>query len=304
MKLSYLWNILVGSFLFGFIALVLLIGFLIYSTFSTRKEFPYKASKVENAIALLRIEGVLSNTEEFVRTIKDIQENPTIQGILVRINSPGGLVAPSQELYREILKYRTQTGKPVVASLDTIATSGGYYVASACSKIIANPGSLTASIGVKMNFANLEELYQWLRVKPFALTSGKFKDIGATYRNMTPDEKQLLTSLIENIYDQFIKDILNSRGPILLEKDLRSIADGRIMSGEQALRVKLVDELGGFEDALEIIAKLAHIKGKPQLIEPSEKGKNILEYVLEGKWAQKILTKIFISNSPLVEWSY
>ena len=304
MKLQNIWNFILLLVFLGILLCSLLIVFLIYSSFSFQKESSYKSTHTENALALLKIEGVLTDTKEYIEAIKDIRKNTHIKGILIRINSPGGLVAPSQELYQELMKYRNKTGKPVVASLETVAASGGYYVASACDKIVANPGSLTASIGVKMSFANLEELYHWLKIKPFSLTSGKFKDIGSTHRAMTPEEKQLLTSLIENIYEQFLKDILKSRGAILLEKDLRAIADGRIMSGEQALQAKLVDQLGGFEDAIELIAKMTHIKDEPTLIEPPKKKKNVLEYVLEGQWAQNLLSKIFLSNHPLIEWSH
>ena len=264
---------------------------------------PYKNTK-NQSIAVLKIEGVISESEKILKTIRDIRDNDNIKAIILRINSPGGLVAPSQEIFQEVKRLKDEHKKFVVASMETVAASGGYYVACAADSIVANPGTLTASIGVKMDFANLEKLYEWLKVKPYTLTSGRFKDIGSPNREMTPEEKKLILDMIQNIYEQFTSVVLESRKAKIKKEDLEKIADGRVMTGHQALQYGLVDRLGSFEDAIDEAKKLANITGEPNIIYPPKERLTVLRQLMEEKVIEKIVSLFLMDKQPLPEWSF
>jgi protease-4 len=227
-------------------------------------------------IGVLEVQGILLDSKKTLEEIDGLSENPLIKGVLVRINSPGGAVAPSQEIYEALKKLSKK--KPVFSSLANVAASGGYYVACGTKKIFANPGSITGSIGVIMQFADLSKFYQWAKIQPYHIKSGKFKDVGSTMREMTADEREILQKMADTVLLQFQKVVADSR-QIPLEK-LKDIADGKIYSGEQAKEVKLVDELGGFQDTVDALAKEAGISGKPKLIYAKKK-KKLLELLLE-----------------------
>ena len=264
---------------------------------------PYKNTK-NQSIAVLKIEGVISESEKILKTIRDIRDNDNIKAIILRINSPGGLVAPSQEIFQEVKRLKDEHKKFVVASMETVAASGGYYVACAADSIVANPGTLTASIGVKMDFANLEKLYEWLKVKPYTLTSGRFKDIGSPNREMTPEEKKLILDMIQNIYEQFTSVVLESRKAKIKKEDLEKIADGRVMTGHQALQYGLVDRLGSFEDAIDEAKKLANITGEPNIIYPPKERLTVLRQLMEEIVIENIVSLFLMDKQPLPEWSF
>jgi protease-4 len=188
-----------------------------------------------------------------------------VKAVVVRVNSPGGVVAPTQEIVGAIERVR-KAGKPVVASFGAVAASGGYYVGIAADRIFANPGTLTGSIGVIMQMANVEGLLKKVGVEYVVIKSGAYKDVGNFSRAMTPEERRILQALLDDVYGQFVAAVAKGRG--LDEGTVRSFADGRIYSGKQAHALKMVDELGGFEEAVEAAAKLAGIPGKPKLIFP------------------------------------
>jgi len=231
-----------------------------------------------NYIGILPITGVIMDSQKALKQIKKFEENDEIKGVIVRINSPGGAVAPSQEIYEALLRMKKT--KPVIASFDSLAASGGYYIAVATDKIITNPGTMTGSIGVIMDFANLSELYKWAKVDRYNLKSGKFKDVGSETRAMSPEEKQLMQDMIMNVYEQFVRAV--AAGRKLSAEKVRELADGRIYTGEQAFKNGLADKLGGLEVAVEEMKDMAKLKGKPNLVYPEGKKKNLFELLTSG----------------------
>ncbi len=222
-------------------------------------------------LALVRIEGVITESEDIVRQIKKYREDSSIKGIVLRIDSPGGAVGPSQEIYKEVLK--TTEGKKVVASMGGLAASGGYYIASAANRIFANPGTITGSIGVIMAFSNFEELMKKLGLKTTVIKSGKFKDVGSPVRELTEEERKILQNVSDDIHGQFIEAVAKGRN--LKIESVKELADGRIFSGRQAKESGLIDELGTLEDAISYATKLAGIKEKAKIVQ-ERKEKNLL----------------------------
>ncbi len=222
-------------------------------------------------LALVRIEGVITESEDIVRQIKKYREDSSIKGIVLRIDSPGGAVGPSQEIYREVLK--TTEGKKVVASMGGLAASGGYYIACAANRIFANPGTITGSIGVIMAFSNFEELMKKLGLKTTVIKSGKFKDVGSPVRELTEEERKILQNVSDDIHGQFIEAVAKGRN--LKMESVKELADGRIFSGRQAKESGLIDELGTLEDAISYATKMVGIKEKAKIVQ-ERKEKNLL----------------------------
>ena len=219
-------------------------------------------------IAVVEIEGIILDGDQVVRELRDHAENPSVKAVVLRVNSPGGVVAPTQEIFNSIQRVR-KAGKPVVASFGAVAASGGYYVGAAANRIFANPGTLTGSIGVIMQMANVEGLLRKVGVDYVVVKAGAYKDVGNFARTMTPEERRILQTLLDDVHGQFIAAVAQGRG--LDESAVRAVADGRIYSGSQAKTLKLVDELGGFEEAVEAAAKLGGVPGKPKLILPRKR---------------------------------
>ena len=216
-------------------------------------------------VALVELDGVILDTGELIRDLRQHRENPLVKAVVIRINSPGGVVAPTQELYAALWRLR-ESGKPVVASLGAVAASGGYYVAVAADRIYANPGTLTGSIGVIMQLANLESLFKKVGVDWVVVKAGSLKDMGNIARPMTPEERRVLQALLDDVHGQFIAAV--SRGRNIDQSAMATIADGRIFSGAQARTNHMVDELGGLEDAINGAAKLAGLPTPPKVIAP------------------------------------
>ena len=213
-------------------------------------------------MAIVELEGVILEVDDLVRELKAHRENPTVRAVVMRINSPGGVVAPTQELHDAVLRLR-QAGKPVVASLGSVAASGGYYIAVAADQIYANPGTLTGSIGVIMQLANVEQLMKKVGVDYVVVKAGQFKDIGNFSRPMTPEERRVLQTLLDDVHGQFIGAVADGPQARPREEVVR-FADGRVFSGAQAKELKMVDALGGLEDAVTAAAKLAGLPSPPQ----------------------------------------
>ena len=215
------------------------------------------------AIGIIEVSGVISEDEEIIEAIRRFAKAEQIRAVILRVESPGGGVTPSQEIYRELLRLREQ--KPLIASLGEVAASGGYYIASACSTIVANPGTITGSIGVIMGtIYNVQGLLEKLGVKGTVVKAGTYKDIGSPIRDMTTEERQILKSMLDDVHKQFIAAIAVGRK--MDESVVRPLADGRIYSGEQAQRLGLVDQLGNFQDAITVAAEKAGISGEPRLV--------------------------------------
>jgi len=216
-------------------------------------------------VAVVEIEGIIVDSSTAVRELREHSENPSVKAVVLRVNSPGGVVAPTQEIFAAIQRVR-KGGKPVIASFGAVAASGGYYVATAADRIYANPGTLTGSIGVVMQMANIEGLLKKVGVDYVVVKAGSYKDIGNFARTMTPEERKILQALLDDVYSQFVDAVAEGRG--LDRKQVLAFADGRIYSGQQAQALKMVDDLGGFEDAVEAAGKLANISGRPKLLYP------------------------------------
>lgn len=205
--------------------------------------------------------SMAGGSEPIMEAIREAAEDKSIKAVVLRINSGGGSAAASQAIAEEVRKLEEE--KPVVASFGDVAASGGYYVAAPATKIVANPATLTGSIGVIMEMLRYYELMERYGVEGESLTTGKYKDIGSPFRPMRPDEKQLMQGMLDDILDQFVKEVAAGRG--MEESEVRELADARVLTGKQALEVGLVDELGNLHDAIELAGELAGIKGKPSV---------------------------------------
>jgi protease-4 len=210
-------------------------------------------------IGVVQVRGLITGSRRTIEELRRFRKDRSIKAIVLRVESPGGSVGPSQEIYREV--ERTRKTKPVVASLGAVAASGGYYVAAACDRIVAAPGTLTGSIGVITQTTQVSELLALARIKTYTFKTGPFKDTGSPLREMREDEKSYMQGLVGEIYRQFVRDV--ARGRKLAEAKVRPVADGRVLSGEQARALKLVDEIGNLSDALEAAARLAKVSGEP-----------------------------------------
>lgn len=218
-------------------------------------------------IAIVEIRGVIAQSSGIIEEIHQHLEDASVKAIILRIDSPGGGVGPSQEIHREIIKGKEK--KKIVTSMGSVAASGGYYIACASDLIVANPGTITGSIGVLMEFTNIEELFKKIGIKGVVLKSGEHKDIGSPFREMTPEEKRIIQEVVDNVHQQFIKAVAEGR-KLDLSK-VAKIADGRILTGEQAKQLGLVDQIGNLNDAIDATAKLVGIEGKPNVIYPKKR---------------------------------
>jgi len=223
----------------------------------------------EDRIGLIRVEGVILDAKDTVAELKRFGDSSSVKAIVLRIDSPGGGVVPSQEIYDAVQRVRSKHNKTVVASMGTVAASGGYYIAAATDRIIANPGTLTGSIGVIMELVNLEGLMKKVGVEGIVVKSGHYKDIGSPFRKMAVEDRRILQSVMDDVHDQFIEAVAEGRS--LDIADVRTLADGRIFTGRQAMDAKLVDDLGDLDDAVRIAADMVGIEGEPTLIEPKKR---------------------------------
>lgn len=242
-----------------------------------------------NKIALVKIEGVILDSREIIEELKEYNSNESVKAILLRIDSPGGAVAPSQEIYEEVKKIRDEGKKKIVTSMGSVAASGGYYIASVSDKIVANPGSITGSIGVIMELANVSGLMKKVGVESVIIKSGKYKDIGSVFRTMTKEERDLLQGMMDDVHDQFIEAVAVGRD--IKKERLIPIADGRVFTGRQAKELGLVDEIGNMQDAIRITADMAGIVGEPSILEKKKRfsimdiirNRSLIDWIGAGK---------------------
>jgi len=229
-------------------------------------------------IGIIPIEGAILDSQTITSQLIRFRKDNRIKAIVLRINSPGGAVGPTQDIYREI--KRTVRIKKVVASLGGVAASGGYYIAAATHKIVANPGTITGSIGVVMEFVRFEELLGKIGVDLVVRKSGEFKDIGSPHRELTDRDREIIDALIADIQGQFVDAVAGGR-EIPIEK-VNQIADGRIFSGARAKELNLVDALGNFQDAVDVAKEMAAIEGDVSLVYPTKSRMELWEIFLEG----------------------
>jgi len=228
-------------------------------------------------VAVIPVAGMISDSEQVIEQLKKFGADNAVKAIVLRINSPGGGVAPSQEIYEEVRKLNAR--KPVLTSMGSIAASGGYYIAAATRKVYANPGTMTGSIGVVMPFVNVKDLVDKIGLKGMAVKSGEFKDIGSPLREMTPQDRQILQSVVDNVHLQFVNAVAAGRN--LPREEVSRIADGRILTGEQALALGLVDALGNLEDTVADAGKLGGIPGEPKIVTPPKSKISVLDILRE-----------------------
>ena len=226
-------------------------------------------SRSSNLIASLEIKGTISDSKEFIEELKEYGTRANVRSVIIRVDSPGGGVAASQEIYEAIKKFRAETKKKVVVSMASTAASGGYYIACAADRIFANPGTVTGSIGVIAQWYDYSDLLRWAKMQSVVIKSGELKDSGSGFRPMTDVEKVYFQSLIDEMHSQFVSAVSESRN--IPEEEVRKLADGRVYSGREAKENGLIDEIGTFQDAVEAAAKMGRIPGEPKLLAPVKK---------------------------------
>ena len=237
-----------------------------------------------DGVGVLQIEGAIDDSQTVLTELKRLREMPWVKAIVVRIDSPGGAVAPTQEIFEEILRSKKQ--KPFIASMGGMATSGGYYIAAACDQIIANPGTLTGSIGVIMQLTNVEELMKKIGVRGVNVKSGPNKDIGSPFQTLSPEGREILQSLVDNVHSQFVAAV--AKGRSMEEAQVRKLADGRIYSGAQAQQLGLVDQFGTLQDAIELAAKRAGIETEPAIYYSKPEQERWWERVFMGVFGHRL----------------
>lgn len=267
---SLAWILVIGAILCGLFVVSL---FAIMAIMADGDGF---TGGVGDRIAVIPVEGVINDemAKSVNRHLKQYGDDSRVKAIILRVDSPGGGVSASQEIYREFKRVREEKKKKIVVSMASVAASGGYYIAAPADKIFANPGTVTGSIGVIAEWLNYKELAEWAKLKPVVFKSGEFKDTGSATRDLTEAEKKYFQGMIDELYVQFVNAVTEGRqgrgepGSELNKERVRLLADGRVYTGEAAKKKGLVDEIGNYEDAVKATAKLVGIKGEPQIVTP------------------------------------
>jgi len=229
-------------------------------------------------VGVIPIEGIIGDAGEIIDQINEFADSNGIRAVVLRIDTPGGSVAPSQEIYQAVRELRKK--KKVVVSMGSVAASGGYLIAVAADRIVANPGTITGSISAVMHYANVEELLKKVGVRSSVIKSGKFKDIGSPVREMTAEERSLIQGIVDDIYDQFVRTVSENRKIPLLK--IIQLADGRVFTGRQAKELGLIDDLGGLQDAVLLAGRLSGMKGKPEIVHGMKKKTTLWRYLMEN----------------------
>jgi len=266
----FLWVLLGGGAFFLFLLAVFA---LVY--FTARAQQKDSFAGFRDKIAVVDLEGVILSPKDTVEQLRKFGDDSSIKAIVIHVNSPGGGAAASEEIYREVLRIRDVKKKRIVASIETVGASGAYYVSSATNKIFADNASIVGSIGVIAEWYNYEELIKWAKLKAIVMKAGEFKDTGSPVREMTPEERAYLQTLIDNMHSQFITSV--AAGRRMKVDDIRPLADGKVWTGEQAIPLKLVDQIGDFRAAVDDTAKSVGIKGEPTIVRPEKERKSVLD---------------------------
>lgn len=267
---AFLWVLLGGGAFFLFLLAVFT---LVYFTLRTQQKDSFGG--FGDKIAVVELEGVITSPKEIVEQLRKYADDSSIKAIIIHVNSPGGGAAASEEIYREVLRIRDVKKKSIVASIETVGASGAYYVSSATNKIFADQASIVGSIGVIAEWYNYEELIKWAKLKAIVLKAGEFKDTGSPVREMTPAERDYLQGLIDNMHGQFIHSV--AQGRHVKDDAILPLADGKVWTGEQAMALKLIDQIGDFRAAVADTAKSVGIKGEPTLVRPEKDRKSVLD---------------------------
>lgn len=268
---TLLWVVIGGGAFFLFVLAVFSLVFLALHAGGESASLGSFGDK----IGVVELEGVILDPSSVVQQVKKFGDDDSIKAIIIHVNSPGGGVAASEEIYRAVKRVRDEKKKHIVASIETVGASGAYYVSAATSKIYADNGSIVGSIGVITEWVNYGDLLRWAKLKPEVLTVGEFKSTGDPTRDLTPKERAYLQSLIDNMYGQFVKAVADGRHAKV--EDIKSIADGRVWTGEQALAMHMIDQVGDFEAVVNDTAKAVGISGKPVLVRSEKDRKTVLD---------------------------
>ncbi len=269
---TLLWIVIGGGAFFLF---VLAVFALVYVTLRTGKDA--SLTSFGDKIAVVDLEGVILSPNPVVQQLKKFADDDSIKAIILHVNSPGGGVAASEEIYKEVKRIRDDKKKRIVASIETVGASGAYYVSSATNKIYADNGSVVGSIGVIAQWVNYADLLQWAKLKDITLKAGEFKDTGSPTRDMAPAEREYLQGMIDNMHAQFIQAVADGRK--MKFEQVKAIANGKVWTGQQALPMKLVDQLADFQTAVEDTAKSVNIKGEPVLVRPEKDRKTLADLI-------------------------
>lgn len=238
-------------------------------------------------VALVRISGVIIDSTDITEELREYGKDNSVKAIVIRIDSPGGAVAPAQEIYKEILKIKEK--KKVIASMGTVAASGGYYIASPADKIVANEGTLTGSIGVIMEIPDVSGLMKKIGIERQVVKSGRHKDIASVFKSLNPEEKKLLQKVLDDVHNQFIEAVSEGRGMKI--EEIKKFADGRIFTGRMAKEIGLIDKLGNLDDAIMLAGELTGIKGRPEVV--TKKEKFSFFDMLRGQFPEKLIGDTF-----------
>lgn len=281
-------------------AVLMFFVIVIISILGISRQADFSLASLGDKIALVEINGVIEQSEDIVRQLKKYNDNSSVRAIVLRINSPGGMVAPAQEIYNQILKVR-ENGKYVVVSMSSVAASGGYYIACAGDSIMANPGTLTGSIGVILSFMTFEGLMDKVGVEMEVVKSDELKDVGNFSREMTQKEREMLQAAIDDTYDQFVMTVAEARNMDI--DQVEEIADGSIFTGNQALEFGLIDKLGGLEDAISMAGRMTGLGDKPHIVREYPRRRRLLDYLVE-KVAEMLGLRISKQTWPRLEYIY
>jgi protease-4 len=268
----WLWVLIGGGAFFLF---VLAVFTLVYLTLHTGENA--SITSFGDKIGVVDLEGVIIDPTTVVSQLKKFGDDSSIKAIILHVNSPGGGVAASEEIYRQVKRIRDDKKKRIVASIETVGASGAYYVSSGTNKIYADKGSIVGSIGVIAQWVNYGELLRWAKLKDITMKAGEFKDTGSPTREMTPAEQAYLQSLIDNMHSQFIQAVADGRKSKF--DDIKSIANGKVWTGEQALSLKLIDQVADFQAVVDDTAKAVGIRGEPVLVRPERSRKTVLDLI-------------------------
>src|SRR3954453_1272277 len=267
----WLWVLIGGGAFFLFVLAVFTLVFIALHASGRQAGIHAFGDK----IGVVDLDGVIVDPSEVVEDVRRFADDDSIKAIIIHVNSPGGGVAASEEIYREVKRVRDEKHKRIVSSIQTVGASGAYYVSAATNKIYADSGSVVGSIGVIAEWVNYGDLMRWAKLKPEILKVGQFKDTGDPTRELTPAERQYMQGLIDNMYGQFVQAVADGRHAKV--QDIKSIADGRVWTGEQALSMHLIDQIADFQAAVYDTAKAVNIKGEPTLVRPDKDRKTLAD---------------------------
>ena len=268
---TLLWIVIGGGIFFLF---VLVVFALVYAALHAGQRASF-AGAFGDKIAVVDLEGVIVSPSTVVDQLKQFADDDSVKAIILHVNSPGGGVAASEEIYRQVKRIRDEKKKRIVASIESVGASGAYYVSSATNKIYADEGSIVGSIGVISEWVNYEDLLKWARLKQITMKAGEFKDTGNPARQLTPAAKEYLQSLIDNMHAQFIRAVADGRR--MKVDDVRTMANGKVWTGQQAVALKMIDQIGDFQGVVKDTAKAVGIRGEPTLVRPERERKNVLD---------------------------